>query len=62
MSELVYELDKKYNQYPMPCPNEGKLTKVTPNYSTDVHGNMGVHASGHYLVCGICNTKLPIGN
>lgn len=60
--EHVSILDRKYAAEPVPCPNEGSQTKLPQsNHVSSVHGNMQVHGSGSYLVCGLCDMKIAIG-
>lgn len=61
-SDMVSMLEKKYGAEPVQCPNEGK--PVTLNLSKRTvsdHGNLAVHSSGAFLVCGVCGFQLPVG-
>jgi len=59
MSDIILALDKKYSgANAVPCPNEGKALKVG-NKSFSEHGNMGVHSSGAFLICGRCGAQEP---
>lgn len=60
--DFVGDLDRKYSQEPVPCPNEGtRVTLKQSQITSEHHGNMAVHGSGAYLVCGLCGTQTPIG-
>ena len=58
--EHVNLLDRKYANEPVPCPNEGRQVKMGCGVVRDNHGNMAVHNSGAYLVCGLCGANQPI--
>ena len=61
-SDLVFLLDRKYyGAGAVPCPNEGVQVKQANRVFTE-HGNMGVHGSGAYLVCGRCGQTAPTSN
>lgn len=59
-SDIILLLDKKFSVNPVTCPNEGVPTKIGGNI-TSVHGNLTVHKSGAFLVCGPCGHNEPVG-
>lgn len=63
MNDLVHILDKKYSgANAVACPNEGQPARLQQSgVTTREHGKMGVHGSGGFLVCGICDAKKPVG-
>lgn len=61
LSDIVSMLDKKYHTSPVPCPNEGVEVKMRSNVVSDVHGNLTVHGTGNYLVCGRCGYNVAVG-
>jgi hypothetical protein len=61
--EQVHIMDQKYSgANAVKCPNEGKRVKLPQSGAEFTeHGDMQVHGSGAFLVCGVCDNKLPIG-
>lgn len=60
--DLVNLMDKKYSgKNAVPCPREGQEGKVG-TLTTSYHGNLAVHGSGAYLVCGVCGASVPTSN
>lgn len=56
--EFVSLLDQKYSgENAVPCPNEGEAVTSQNGQKYTEHGNLTVHGSGAYLVCGRCGYK-----
>lgn len=70
-AEMISVLDKKYSRSryeskdlpsdAVVCPNEGKSVKSQNGKLYSDHGDLVVHASGAFLVCGRCNYQHPVG-
>lgn len=60
-ADIVYTLDMKYAREPVQCPNDGTPSKSGNGQSYTEHGNLNVHSSGSYLICGRCEYKYMIG-
>ena len=60
LADIYALLDRKYRDNPVPCPNEGKPARFPSGRVSDIHGNLHVHGSTHYLVCGTCGHQEPI--
>lgn len=59
--EFVHDLDTKYTKEPVPCPNEDRAVTLKQSQTTrSLHGNLVVHGSGAFLVCGLCGYQQPI--
>jgi hypothetical protein len=59
VQDIVGMMDKKYGRDLQVCPNEGKPAKLQCGQIREEHGAMGVHASGAFLICGVCGAKAP---
>ena len=63
VADIVSMLDKKYSGEGMvKCPNDGKdfMLPQSKKVVSD-HGGMGVHASGSFIICGVCGAKEAVG-
>lgn len=62
-ADIIHSLDVKYgwkSPDAVTCPNDGNAVKLPQSgVSHREHGNMVVHQSGAYLVCGVCGAKHP---
>lgn len=60
-ADIVHDLDKKYSgENAVACPNEGIMATLPQSgVKSEQHGNMTVHGSGAFLVCGMCGAKQP---
>lgn len=59
--DFVNELDRKYTKEPIACINEGKPAILKQSQITSsLHGNLVVHGSGAFLICGLCGYQQPI--
>jgi hypothetical protein len=61
-ADLVSDLDKKYRNEPVECPNEGRPAILQQSKVTRTeHGSLQVHKSATFIVCGVCGYQQPIG-
>lgn len=60
-ADMIHVLDMKYFKEPVPCPNEGQPIPSQNGKKYSEHGNMQVHGSGAFIVCGRCGYQEPVG-
>lgn len=61
VSDIVSMLDRKFYQDPIQCPKEGTEVRSQTGRVFTEHGNLTVHGSGAYIVCGRCGYNQPVG-